>query len=69
MHSYTYVEDELLVGKLAEKAGFDHVSLSHQVMPMLAHWWPEVSQPVLTLTSHLISRNTSRALPLDSKII
>uniref|UniRef100_A0A1B6LIT0 5-oxoprolinase n=3 Tax=Graphocephala atropunctata TaxID=36148 RepID=A0A1B6LIT0_9HEMI len=35
MHSYTYVEDELLVGKLAEQAGFDHVSLSHQVMPMV----------------------------------
>uniref|UniRef100_A0A1B6DS29 5-oxoprolinase n=1 Tax=Clastoptera arizonana TaxID=38151 RepID=A0A1B6DS29_9HEMI len=35
MHAYTYVEDELHVGKLAESVGFSHVSLSHQVMPMV----------------------------------
>ncbi|XP_054270976.1 5-oxoprolinase-like [Macrosteles quadrilineatus] len=35
MHSYTCVEDELLVGKLADQSGFDHVSLSHQIMPMV----------------------------------
>ncbi|XP_075226295.1 5-oxoprolinase [Lycorma delicatula] len=34
MHSYTYVEDELLVGEVARSVGFDHVSLSHEVMPM-----------------------------------
>lgn len=30
-----YVEDELEVGKVAQQAGFLHVSLSHQVMPMV----------------------------------
>jgi hypothetical protein len=29
------VDDELQVGQLARKAGFDDVSLSHQVMPMV----------------------------------
>lgn len=35
MHAYTYVEDELTVGMLAEEIGFHQVSLSHQVMPMV----------------------------------
>lgn len=30
-----YVEDELEVGRVAQQAGFLHVSLSHQVMPMV----------------------------------
>lgn len=35
MHAYTYVEDELTVGELAKTIGFEQVSLSHQVMPMV----------------------------------
>ncbi|EFN85192.1 5-oxoprolinase [Harpegnathos saltator] len=34
-HSYTYVDHEIRVGELARKAGFAHVSLSHEVMPMI----------------------------------
>ena len=35
MHSYTYPEHELQIGKLAEKMGFTQISLSSQVMPMV----------------------------------
>ncbi|KAG5890200.1 hypothetical protein JTB14_010662 [Gonioctena quinquepunctata] len=34
-HSYTYYEHEIQVGKIAEEIGFSHVSLSHQVIPMV----------------------------------
>lgn len=35
MHSYTYPEHEKLVGKVARDIGFEHVSLSSQLMPMI----------------------------------
>lgn len=35
IHSYTYQDDELKIGKLAESVGFTNVSLSHKVMPMI----------------------------------
>ncbi|XP_025416669.1 5-oxoprolinase isoform X2 [Sipha flava] len=35
MHSYTYIEHELTVGRIAKDVGFKHVSLSHEVMPMV----------------------------------
>jgi len=35
MHSYTYPEHEHLVGKLAEKVGFSHISISSDLMPMV----------------------------------
>ena len=35
MHSYMHKDHELSVGKLAKDLGFSHVSLSHQVMPMV----------------------------------
>ncbi|XP_054803487.1 5-oxoprolinase 1-like [Prosopis cineraria] len=35
MHSYTYPQHELIVGKLAEKLGFKHVSLSAALTPMI----------------------------------
>jgi 5-oxoprolinase (ATP-hydrolysing) len=35
MHSYTYNEHELMIGKLAEEMGFEQVSLSSLVMPMV----------------------------------
>ena len=35
MHSYTYPNHELRVAKIAEEMGFKHISLSHQVMPMV----------------------------------
>jgi len=35
MHSYTYPEHEVLVGKIAEEIGFSHISLSSKLMPMI----------------------------------
>jgi 5-oxoprolinase (ATP-hydrolysing) len=34
-HSYTFPEHELLVGKLASSLGFEHISLSSQLLPMI----------------------------------
>lgn len=31
----SYIEHELTVGKIAKEVGFEHVSLSHDVMPMV----------------------------------
>lgn len=35
MHGYTFPDHEALVGKLAREIGFEHVSLSHELMPMI----------------------------------
>jgi 5-oxoprolinase (ATP-hydrolysing) len=35
MHAYTYPDHEALVGKIAKDIGFNHVSLSHELMPMI----------------------------------
>ena len=35
MHGYTFPDHEKLVGKLAKEIGFKHVSLSHELMPMI----------------------------------
>lgn len=35
MHSYTYPKHEALVGKIARDIGFEHVSLSSELMPMI----------------------------------
>jgi 5-oxoprolinase (ATP-hydrolysing) len=35
MHGYTYPQHEALVGKIAKEIGFEHVSLSHELMPMI----------------------------------
>jgi 5-oxoprolinase (ATP-hydrolysing) len=35
MHGYTYPDHEALVGKIAKEVGFRHVSLSHELMPMI----------------------------------
>lgn len=35
MHGYTYPRHEALVGKIAKEIGFEHVSLSHELMPMI----------------------------------
>lgn len=35
MHSYTFPAHEALIGRLATEIGFHHVSLSHQLMPMI----------------------------------
>ena len=35
MHSYTFPDHEIKVGKLAKELGFEHVSLSHETMPMV----------------------------------
>ncbi|VDB96207.1 unnamed protein product [Peniophora sp. CBMAI 1063] len=34
-HSYTFPEHELLLGKLAREVGFEHISLSSQLLPMI----------------------------------
>jgi len=35
MHAYTFPSHEALVGKIAREVGFEHVSLSHELMPMI----------------------------------
>lgn len=35
MHGYTFPDHEALVGRLAKEIGFKHVSLSHELMPMI----------------------------------
>lgn len=35
MHGYTYPNHEALIGKLAKEIGFEHVNLSHELMPMI----------------------------------
>ncbi|KAJ8110093.1 hypothetical protein ONZ43_g5966 [Nemania bipapillata] len=35
MHGYTFPDHEALVGKLARDVGFEHISLSHELMPMI----------------------------------
>ncbi|KAL2073328.1 hypothetical protein VTL71DRAFT_10652 [Oculimacula yallundae] len=35
MHGYTFSDHEALVGKIARDMGFRHVSLSHELMPMI----------------------------------
>lgn len=35
LHAYTFPDHELLIGKLAQKIGFKHISLSSQVSPMI----------------------------------
>ena len=34
-HGYTFPDHETLVGKIAKNVGFKHVSLSHELMPMI----------------------------------
>lgn len=34
-HSFTYPDHELAIGKLAEEVGFEHISLSSQLLPMI----------------------------------
>lgn len=35
MHGYTFPDHEAMVGKIAREIGFEHVSLSHELMPMI----------------------------------
>ena len=35
VHGYTFPDHEALVGKIANEIGFSHVSLSHELMPMI----------------------------------
>lgn len=35
VHGYTFPDHETLVGRIAHKIGFEHVSLSHELMPMI----------------------------------
>ena len=35
MHGYTFPQHEALIGKIANEIGFEHVSLSHELMPMI----------------------------------
>lgn len=35
MHGYTFPTHEALVGRIAKDIGFEHVSLSHELMPMI----------------------------------
>ncbi|MCJ1405961.1 hypothetical protein MMC19_000026 [Ptychographa xylographoides] len=35
VHGYTYPNHEALIGKIGREIGFEHVSLSHELMPMI----------------------------------
>ncbi|KAI1817377.1 hydantoinase B/oxoprolinase [Poronia punctata] len=35
MHGYTFPDHEALVGRIAREVGFEHISLSHELMPMI----------------------------------
>lgn len=35
MHGYTFPDHEALVGRVARDVGFEHISLSHELMPMI----------------------------------
>ncbi|KAJ5591763.1 uncharacterized protein N7459_002132 [Penicillium hispanicum] len=35
MHGYTFPDHEALIGRIATEIGFDHISLSHCLMPMI----------------------------------
>jgi 5-oxoprolinase (ATP-hydrolysing) len=35
MHGYTFPDHEAMIGRLARDIGFEHVSLSHELMPMI----------------------------------
>jgi 5-oxoprolinase (ATP-hydrolysing) len=35
MHGYTFPDHEALIGKIAKEVGFKHISLSHELMPMI----------------------------------
>ncbi|KAK0385016.1 hypothetical protein NLU13_7494 [Sarocladium strictum] len=35
MHGYTFPDHEKLIGKVAKDIGFQHISLSHELMPMI----------------------------------
>lgn len=35
MHGYTFPDHEALIGKIAREIGFQHISLSHELMPMI----------------------------------
>ncbi|KAK0720641.1 5-oxoprolinase [Lasiosphaeris hirsuta] len=35
MHSYTFPDHEALIGEVAKEIGFQHISLSHELMPMI----------------------------------
>lgn len=35
LYIFRYAEHELTVGRIAKEIGFEHVSLSHEVMPMV----------------------------------
>ncbi|KAI0156841.1 hydantoinase B/oxoprolinase [Xylariaceae sp. FL1272] len=35
MHGYTFPDHEALIGRIAKEVGFEHISLSHELMPMI----------------------------------
>lgn len=35
MHGYTFPDHEALIGRIAKDVGFEHISLSHELMPMI----------------------------------
>ncbi|KAH9900168.1 Hydantoinase B/oxoprolinase-domain-containing protein [Xylariomycetidae sp. FL2044] len=35
MHGYTFPDHEALIGRIAREVGFQHISLSHELMPMI----------------------------------
>jgi 5-oxoprolinase (ATP-hydrolysing) len=68
-HSYIYHEHEIQVGKLAARLGFDNISLSHQIMPMIrmvprglttcvdAYLTPHIKQYIANFVSGFLNKS------------
>lgn len=72
LHSYTYPQHEQLIGRIAKKVGFTHISLSSELSPMIklipransciadAYLTPEIKNYLQGFTSGLQSNNRAK---------
>jgi len=72
LHSYTFPEHEKLIGEIAQKIGFTHISLSSELIPMIklipranssiadAYLTPEIKKYLDGFTSGLQSQNRAK---------
>ncbi|CCH44964.1 5-oxoprolinase (ATP-hydrolysing) [Wickerhamomyces ciferrii] len=72
LHSYTYPEHEKIIGEIATKIGFTHISLSSELIPMIklipranssiadAYLTPEIKKYLNGFTSGLNSQNQAK---------
>ncbi|WP_440952747.1 hydantoinase B/oxoprolinase family protein [Methanococcoides sp. FTZ1] len=62
MHSYRYPEHELLIEKIAKEIGFEHISLSHKVSPLIKIIGRGETTMVDTYLSPVLQRYVNRIL-------